>query len=92
TGGLQVVSGASAAFHPGRSAVLRFGPKNVIGQFGELHPRVLAALDVDGPIVGFELILDDIPAPKSKPTKAKARLDLPDFMPLARDFAFIADA
>ncbi len=91
TGGLQVVAGASAAFHPGRSGVLRFGPKNAIGQFGELHPRVLAALDVDGPMVGFELILDDIPAPKSKPTKAKPRLDLPDFMPLARDFAFIVD-
>ena len=92
TGGLQVAAGASAAFHPGRSAVLRFGPKTILGQFGELHPRVLAALDVDGPIVAFELILDDIPAPKSKPTKAKARLDLPDFMPLARDFAFIVDA
>jgi len=91
TGGLQVVAGASSAFHPGRSAVLRFGPKTIVGQFGELHPRVLAALDLDLPIVGFEVILDDIPAPKSKPTKARARLDLPDFMPLSRDFAFIVD-
>ena len=91
TGGLQVVAGASGAFHPGRSAVLRFGPKTIIGQCGELHPRVIAALDVDGPIVGFEIVLDDIPAPKSKPTKAKARLDLPDHMPLSRDFAFILD-
>ncbi len=91
TGGLQVVAGASAAFHPGRSAVLRFGPKTLVGQFGELHPRILAALDVAGPVVGFELILDDIPASKSKPTKTRARLDLPDFMPLERDFAFIVD-
>ena len=91
TGGLQIVAGASSAFHPGRSAVLRFGPKTTIGQFGELHPRVLAALDVQGPLVGFEIHLDDIPAPKSKATKAKARLDPSDFMPLQRDFAFIVD-
>ena len=92
TGGLQVVAGATAAFHPGRSMTLRFGPKNVIAQVGELHPRVLAAMDVAGPIVAFEMILDDIPAPKSRPTKARAKLDLPDFMPLTRDFAFIVDA
>ncbi len=92
TGGLQVVAGATAAFHPGRSMTLRFGPKNVIAHVGELHPRVLAAMDVAGPVVAFEMILDDIPAPKSKPTKARARLDLPDFMPLTRDFAFIVDA
>lgn len=88
--GLQIVASGSSAFHPGRSAVLRFGPKGVIGFFGELHPLVLAALDVEGPVAGFELILDDIPVPKSKPTKAKARLELPDFMPLQRDFAFLA--
>ncbi|WP_158810706.1 phenylalanine--tRNA ligase subunit beta [Beijerinckia sp. L45] len=91
TGGLQVVAGGASAFHPGRSAVLRFGPKGVLGSFGEIHPSVLAAMDVAGPLVGFELILDDIPAPKSKPTKAKARLDLSDFMPLQRDFAFVVD-
>jgi phenylalanyl-tRNA synthetase beta chain len=91
TGGLQIVAGGSSAFHPGRSAILRFGPKGVLGCFGEIHPSVLAAMDVSGPLVGFELILDDISAPKSKPTKAKARLDLSDFMPLQRDFAFIVD-
>lgn len=91
TGGLQVVAGGHAAFHPGRSAVLRFGPKTVVGVFGEIHPRVLAALDVEGPLVGFELILDDIPAPKSKPTKARPRLELSELMPLQRDFAFIVD-
>ena len=91
TGGLQIVAGGSSAFHPGRSALLRFGPKGVIGSFGEIHPRVLAALDVAGPLVGFEIVLDDIPLPKSKPTKAKTRLELPDFMPLRRDFAFLVD-
>ncbi len=92
TGGLQIVARATEAFHPGRSMTLRFGPKNVIAHLGELHPRVLAAMDVAGPIVAFEMILDDIPSPKSRPTKAKAQLDLPDFMPLTRDFAFIVEA
>lgn len=91
TGGLRVAAGASSAFHPGRSATLRFGPKNAIGQFGELHPRTLEAMDVPGPIVGFEIVLDDIPVPKSKSTKTKARLDLSELMPLRRDFAFIVD-
>ena len=91
TGGLQIVPAASSAFHPGRSAVLRFGPKTVIGTVGEIHPRVLEAMNVDGPIVGFEIVLDDIPAPKSRVTKSKARLDASDFMPLQRDFAFIVD-
>ena len=91
TGGLQVVAGAGTAFHPGRSGTLRFGPKTIICRFGELHPRVLAAMDVAGPIVGCEIILDNIPAPKSRATKAKLRLELSDFMPLQRDFAFIVD-
>ncbi len=89
TGGLQIAAGATSAFHPGRSGTLRFGPKAVIGHFGELHPKVLGALGLEGPMVGFEIVLDDIPAPKSRPTKAKARLDLSEFMPLHRDFAFI---
>jgi phenylalanyl-tRNA synthetase beta chain len=91
SGGLQTIAGGSAAFHPGRSATLRFGPKTLIGRLGEIHPRILEDLDIEGPLVAFEIILDDIPAPKSKPTKAKARLDLSELMPLQRDFAFIVD-
>jgi phenylalanyl-tRNA synthetase beta chain len=90
-GGMQIVAEGPSWFHPGRRGALQFGPKNVIGHFGEIDPRVLEKLDVEGPIVGFELLLDDIPAPKSKPTKTKPRLDLSDFMPLTRDFAFLVD-
>ncbi|WP_036286189.1 phenylalanine--tRNA ligase subunit beta [Methylocystis sp. ATCC 49242] len=91
TGGLQVVPGGPAWFHPGRSATLQFGPKAVIGYFGELHPRALKALDVEGPIAAFEIILDMLPAPKTKPTKIKPKLELSDLQPLSRDFAFIVD-
>jgi phenylalanyl-tRNA synthetase beta chain len=90
-GGLHIVSGAPSYFHPGRSGTLQFGPKNIIGHFGEFHPRALEEMDVSGPLCGFELHLDALPAPKAKPTKVKAKLELSEFMPLERDFAFIVD-
>lgn len=90
-GGLQIVPEGPAWAHPGRSATLRFGPKGVIGAFGEVHPRILRALDVKGPLVAFEIHLDALPLPKSKPTKVKAKLCLSDFQPVSRDFAFIVD-
>jgi phenylalanyl-tRNA synthetase beta chain len=88
---LQVVQGAPAWFHPGRSGTIQMGPKNQIAWFGELHPGLLAEMDVKGPIVGFEMVLNAIPAPKQKGT-AKAALVLSDLMPLSRDFAFVVDA
>ncbi|MGL4495296.1 MAG: phenylalanine--tRNA ligase subunit beta, partial [Beijerinckiaceae bacterium] len=88
-GGLQVVPGGPDYFHPGRSAKLQFGPKMIVGAFGELHPRTLAALDVKGPVVAFEILLDLLPPPKAKPTKVKPKLGLSDFQPVTRDFAFV---
>ncbi len=90
-GALQIVPGGPLWFHPGRSGALQFKPKNVIGHFGELHPRVLEEFGVAGPLVAFELRLDDIPLPKSKPTKTKPKLELSEFMPVERDFAFVVE-
>lgn len=87
---LQITADAPAWYHPGRSGVFRLGP-NVIGSFGELHPSILEALDVDGPIVAFEVILDRIPEPKARPTRVKPALDLSAFQPVRRDFAFVVD-
>ena len=89
TGGLQIVPGQHPAFHPGRSGVLQFGPKVVVGAFGEIHPRLLEAMDVKGPLVACEIILDALPPPKAKPTKMKPKLALSEFQPVSRDFAFI---
>jgi phenylalanyl-tRNA synthetase beta chain len=89
---LQVVPGGPAWFHPGRSGAIQMGPKTIIGHFGELHPRVLAALKADGPLVGFEVVLEAIPAPKVKPTRAKPVLELSPFQPVERDFAFVVEA
>jgi phenylalanyl-tRNA synthetase beta chain len=88
---LQVVPGAPGWFHPGRSGTIQIGPQNVLGHFGELHPRALAALDAEGPVVAFEVILERIPEPKTKATKAKPALDLSPFQPVERDFAFVVD-
>jgi phenylalanyl-tRNA synthetase beta chain len=88
---LQVVAGGPAWFHPGRSGTIQIGPQNILGHFGELHPRALEALDVKGPLVGFEVILDAIPAPKARATRAKAMLELSAFQPVERDFAFVVE-
>jgi phenylalanyl-tRNA synthetase beta chain len=86
---LQVVPGGPAWFHPGRSGTIQIGPQNVLGHFGELHPRALDALQAEGPLVGFEVVLEKIPEAKPKATKAKPVLELSPFQPVARDFAFV---
>jgi phenylalanyl-tRNA synthetase beta chain len=88
---LQVVPGGPAWFHPGRCGTIQIGPQNVLGHFGELHPRALVALDAEGPLVGFEVILERIPEPKAKATRAKAVLELSAFQPVTRDFAFVVE-
>ena len=87
----QIVPGGPAWFHPGRSGTIQIGPQNVLGHFGELHPRALEGLDTQGPVLAFEVILERIPEPKAKATRAKPVLDLSPFQPISRDFAFVVD-
>jgi len=89
---LQVVPGGPAWFHPGRSGTIQIGPQNILGHFGELHPRALAGLKAEGPLVGFEVILEKIPEPKARPTRAKPLLEMSLFQPVERDFAFVVDS
>jgi phenylalanyl-tRNA synthetase beta chain len=88
---MQVVPGGPAWFHPGRSGTIQIGPQNILGYFGELHPRALEALDAEGPLVAFEVILERIPEGKTKATRAKPVLELSAFQPVTRDFAFVVD-
>ncbi len=88
---LTVEPGAPEWYHPGRSGVIKLGPKTVLGHFGEFHPRTLEALDVSGPLCGFEVYIDAIPEPKAKATRTKPRLDLSPFQAVRRDFAFVVD-
>lgn len=88
---LMVMRNAPEWFHPGRSAVLSLGPKNPLAVFGELHPKVLAEMDVKGPVVAFTLFLENAPFPKAK-TKTRPALQISDFQAVERDFAFVVDA
>jgi phenylalanyl-tRNA synthetase beta chain len=90
-GALQIVPGGPAWLHPGRSGTIQIGPQNVLGHFGELHPRALEALRAEGPLVAFEVILERIPEPKAKATRAKPVLELSALQPVERDFAFVVD-
>jgi phenylalanyl-tRNA synthetase beta chain len=88
---LQIAAGGPNWLHPGRSGTIQIGPQNVLGYFGEIHPRALEALHADGPLMAFEVILDRIPEAKRKPTRVKPALELSPFQPVSRDFAFIVD-
>ncbi|MEE8307291.1 MAG: phenylalanine--tRNA ligase subunit beta, partial [Gammaproteobacteria bacterium] len=87
---LKAERGAADWYHPGRSGVLKLGPKNVVAAFGEVHPRVLSSMDVDGPVAAFEIYLDVLPYKAPKKTSRSA-LNASDLQAVERDFAFIVD-
>ncbi len=91
TSKVQIMAGGPDWYHPGRCGRIQLGPKNVLATFGELHPLTLEALDVSGPICGFEVVLDAIPEPRKKATKTKTPLELSDLQAVRRDFAFVVD-
>ena len=88
---LQLVQGQNAAhWHPGRSARLQLGPKQIVAEFGAVHPAVLKAMDLDGDYVACEIRIDNLPAGKAKAGKSRGALVTSNLMPLTRDFAFVA--
>ena len=89
---LKVTADAPEWYHPGRSGVLRLGP-NVLAHFGELHPRVLDAMEVKAPVAGFEVFLNVFPSKNKESARGKARpsLSLSPFQAVMRDFAFVVD-
>lgn len=92
---LQLSKPAGDYWHPGRSGRLQMGPKNILADFGELHPRTLKALGIEGRVVAFEVWPENLPAPRNKgkginsASKSKGALTLSDLMPVHRDFAFV---
>jgi phenylalanyl-tRNA synthetase beta chain len=89
-GAAQIAPGGPGFLHPGRCATLQFGPNNIVGWFGQLHPLAAEALDAEGPLAAFEIVLDSIPAPKLRATRARAKLERAEHMPVERDLAFVA--
>jgi len=85
-----VKPGAPSWYHPGRSGVLALGPKP-LGYFGEIHPALLAAFDLKGPVSMFEVVLDAVPEHKTK-GRARAQFAPSPYPAVERDFAFVVDA
>ncbi|MDA7430534.1 phenylalanine--tRNA ligase subunit beta [Primorskyibacter aestuariivivens] len=88
---VQIRRDGDAWWHPGRHGVICLGPKKVLGVFGELHPKVLAAMDVKGPAMAFTLWPAEIPMPR-KTGATRSALVLNDLQAVERDFAFVLDA
>jgi phenylalanyl-tRNA synthetase beta chain len=81
--------GAPAWYHPGRSGTLALSHK-LLARFGDIHPKVLAAFDLKGPVSGFEVLLEALPEAKSK-GKARPVFSPSPFQAVERDFAFLVD-
>jgi phenylalanyl-tRNA synthetase beta chain len=88
---LMVMREAPDWFHPGRSAALKLGPKNTLAVFGELHPKVLRAMDIKGTGVAVTVMLENIPMPKSRGATRPALVQS-NLQPVDRDFAFVVDS
>jgi phenylalanyl-tRNA synthetase beta chain len=73
--------------HPGRAGVLRLGGRE-IGWFGELHPLVARAWDLEG-VAAFELELDPVLAAVDDAPQYR---DLTSFPPVRQDLAVLVSA
>ena len=87
---LQLVGTGGAAWHPGRSGRLGLGPKEILAEFGALHPKALAAFDLDGPAIAAEIFLDAIPQKRAS-GRARSVYAPPALQAVTRDFAFLAN-
>ncbi len=88
---VQIMRDTAEWFHPGRSGRICLGPKKTLVVFGELHPKVLDAMDVKGPAVAFTIWPAEIPLPRKAAT-TRAALKVSDLQAVERDFAFVVDA
>ena len=86
---LQVMGEAGSQFHPGQSATLRLGPKNVLARFGMLHPAIAKRFDIDGPVAMAEIYLDAISGRKGAVTFARSHYAPPALQAITRDYAFL---
>ena len=88
---MQILRDGPAWFHPGRHGVLCLGPKKRLAVFGEIHPGILAKMDVKGPAVAFTIFPAEVPEPKAK-SASRGALALHDLQAVERDFAFVVDS
>jgi phenylalanyl-tRNA synthetase beta chain len=82
---LTVIAGDVAPWHPGRCAELLVGDR-VVGHAGELHPRVIAALELPARTCVMELDVDALPA---APVQVGPHVSV--FPPVLVDLALVVD-
>ena len=70
---------------------MRLGPKTVLARFGMLHPAILKAFDIDGPVAAVELFLEALPSRKGA-SFARPGYAPPPLQAVTRDFAFLVPA
>lgn len=86
----QILRDTSPWFHPGRSGKICLGPKKVLAQFGELHPKVLKEMGVKGTAMAFTVYLEEAPLPRGSKV-ARSAFFTNDLQAVERDFAFVVD-
>lgn len=85
------VDDAGAIWHPGQSGTLRLGPKQILAEYGTLHPALAKAFDLDGTVVAGQIFLDAIPA-KRAISPVREAFTPPALQAVTRDFAFLVDS
>ncbi|SDQ52008.1 phenylalanine--tRNA ligase subunit beta [Quadrisphaera sp. DSM 44207] len=86
---LSVRADVHAPWHPGRCAALSLPDGTPAGHAGELHPAVVAALELPPRTVAFELDLDALVAAAPEAVPAPR---LSAFPPAKEDLALVVDA
>ncbi|WP_341787836.1 phenylalanine--tRNA ligase subunit beta [Rickettsia endosymbiont of Cantharis rufa] len=76
-------------YHPTRAVNIGLG-KNLLGSFGQIHPKILKYYDINQEIFAFELNITNLPLFKAKFGK-RDELTVSDFQANFRDYAFIVD-
>lgn len=87
---MQIQREGAEWWHPGRHGRFCLGPKKTLAVFGEIHPKVLAVLDIKGPAMGFTIWPEAVPMPRNT-SPTRPALHLSDLQAVERDFAFVVD-
>ncbi|SDQ33971.1 phenylalanine--tRNA ligase subunit beta [Actinopolyspora saharensis] len=82
---LEVSAGETPPWHPGRCAELTVGD-TVVGHAGELHPKVIEALELPKRTCAMELDLDALPLTERRPAPMVS-----SYPPVRLDVALVVD-
>lgn len=85
----QIKNNVPGYYHPTRSASLSLG-KDILGYFGQVHPLILKAFEIDIDVTTFELNISNLPYSKDKFGK-RPDYAASDYQKIVRDYAFIVE-